>query len=301
MTSGRSKTLRKNLGLPPPNKLRTRKAASDAGIRDRPSADAGAAGEKAASLVQSIKTVIEQEIILGQLKPGDDLNSVALSRRLATSRASVREALLGLANEGMVKIEQGKRPRVSLLTAEHVREVYAVRTHLLALAADLLVQRITDEDLAALSVVKDDIVAAIRSRDSARLALAGARMADEIARRSGNTILEGLVKSLRPQQARILNYATATFPADDAMINDNLRLLRAFAERDAGLVKALVHSMTMDTVKRFEAAEKKSTALRTREKPAEPAEMTVGHRDRWIVDPDRGPNSIEPATKCRSV
>ncbi|HKS70467.1 MAG TPA: GntR family transcriptional regulator, partial [Ktedonobacterales bacterium] len=56
------------------------------------------------SLVGKIAEWIGSAIIEGRLRPGDDLNSVALSHRFQTSRTPVREALMILEKEGLVTI-----------------------------------------------------------------------------------------------------------------------------------------------------------------------------------------------------
>ena len=56
------------------------------------------------SLVSNIACDVAAEIIEGQRSPGDDLNSVELSRRFRTSRTPIREALMLLEKEGLVQI-----------------------------------------------------------------------------------------------------------------------------------------------------------------------------------------------------
>ena len=110
-------------------------------------------GRPATSLVDHIVEDIALEIILGRLRPGQDVNSVELARRDHSSRTPVREALLTLQREGLVDIEARRRPRVSRVTPDQVRDVYQVRASLHALVSELIV-RSGDADLAVL--VHDD-------------------------------------------------------------------------------------------------------------------------------------------------
>ncbi len=210
--------------------------------------------EKAASLVASISTVLAKDIIAGRLRPGDDLTSVALSRRFGTSRTSVREALLILASEGLVRIEPDKRPRVTSISFEKVREIYAVRTRLLTLAVELLIKRITDADLTALEDARDEVIAAAGAGDPEALSLAINNVGETIASRSGNATLEGMLATLRPQLSRILNFINANNSSYDDIIHDHIRLVRAFNERDAALASALITSLTSKTLLWFEQA-----------------------------------------------
>jgi DNA-binding GntR family transcriptional regulator len=83
----------------------------------------------------------------GRLEPGQDLNSVDLSRRFDTSRTPVREALMLLEQEGLVEMKARRRPRVAAPSLQDIRDIYQVRKQLLSMLAGLLVERADDEEL----------------------------------------------------------------------------------------------------------------------------------------------------------
>lgn len=101
-------------------------------------------------LVAQIAEWVGAGIIEGRLEPGQDLNSVDLSRRFETSRTPVREALMLLEQEGLVEMKARRRPRVAAPTPQDIRDIYQVRKNLLSMLAGLLVERADDEELAEL-------------------------------------------------------------------------------------------------------------------------------------------------------
>lgn len=77
---------------------------------------------------------IKQEILDGDVKPGQRLRLRELSRRLKTSDMPVREALRMLQLEGLVQFENHRGAMVTDLTIERVVEIIATRTYLEVLA-----------------------------------------------------------------------------------------------------------------------------------------------------------------------
>ena len=67
------------------------------------------------SLVTEIACDVGAEILEGIRAPGEDLNSVDLSRRYDTSRTPVREALMLLEKEGLIEVPPRRRPSVMVL------------------------------------------------------------------------------------------------------------------------------------------------------------------------------------------
>jgi len=69
-------------------------------------------------------------IVTGKLQGGEKLNERELSRRLKTSRTPLREALLHLEREGLVRSDLRRGFTVQLLSARDVREIYPVLAQL---------------------------------------------------------------------------------------------------------------------------------------------------------------------------
>ena len=82
--------------------------------------------------------MLEEEIVLGWLQPRERLVEEDLSRRFATKRHLVREAIFELERMGLVERVPNKGAVVRSLDPLEVRQVYDVRIALETLAAELI-------------------------------------------------------------------------------------------------------------------------------------------------------------------
>jgi DNA-binding GntR family transcriptional regulator len=75
----------------------------------------------------AIMRALEEDIIFGRLAPGTRLTEDSLLARFDVTRHFVRQALFQLERMGIVVRERNKGAMVRSLTAEEVKEIYAVR------------------------------------------------------------------------------------------------------------------------------------------------------------------------------
>ena len=99
--------------------------------------------------------VIKNAIINHDILPGEPLYERYLSEKLEISRTPVREALQLLELEGWVTSVPRKGTFVSNISIADVEEIFQVRRALEILIVELLVPKITDEQLAILEGILD--------------------------------------------------------------------------------------------------------------------------------------------------
>ena len=75
----------------------------------------------------SIARALEEDIIFGRLAPGTRLTEDMLLARFAVTRHFARQALVQLESMGIVVRERNRGATVRSLTAQQVKEIYAVR------------------------------------------------------------------------------------------------------------------------------------------------------------------------------
>ena len=98
------------------------------------------------SLEERVYLTLEEEILSGKLKRGEQLREIALAERLGASRTPIRGALHRLAEEGLVELCANKGATVIGITEEDIEDIYAVRKRLEGLAARLAAERMSDEE-----------------------------------------------------------------------------------------------------------------------------------------------------------
>ena len=107
------------------------------------------------SLRIRVFNAIENAILDGEYKDGDSLNELKLSKELGVSRTPVREALMQLELEGLVKNVPNKGAVVIGVTEQDIHDIYEIRIRIEGLAARLCAENITDDELRALEQIVD--------------------------------------------------------------------------------------------------------------------------------------------------
>lgn len=96
-------------------------------------------------------------IVAGTYRPGEKLNEIELAERFGVSRTPVREALKTLSSSGVIAIERHKGARVVDYSPESVEAMYSARSMMEPYAARLASEHMTDDDVAALRRLADDM------------------------------------------------------------------------------------------------------------------------------------------------
>jgi DNA-binding GntR family transcriptional regulator len=102
---------------------------------------------------------IRQLIQSGELKPGEVLRQRDLAKRFGISPTPVREALRKLEAEGFIATELHRGAVVVRTEDARLFENFLIRANLESLAAGLAVPKLTDEDLAEITVLFDEMAA----------------------------------------------------------------------------------------------------------------------------------------------
>jgi DNA-binding GntR family transcriptional regulator len=185
------------------------------------------------NLARDIVGWLRDEIISGQLPPGEPLAEIALSERFQTSRAPVREALIELEREGLVQFGATGRTRVRTLAPKDFDEIMETRVALESMGARRAAGNWTDEDTAW---VEANLGAQSQASTLTELSGLDVEMHAYILRRSGNQRLLGLWQSVRWQFEMCLAYShrlqqKLSFDARGLTVESHRRLLVGIASR----------------------------------------------------------------------
>lgn len=174
---------------------------------------------------------LREEIIRGDLVPGQHLRLEEIAARFDVSTMPVREALRDLEAEGLVTIFPHRGAVVTQLSADDLQEIYDIRATLEEMATRLAVPRMTEATLAKLTSLVEqmdnhlsDVVTLVRLNHQFHSTLYAA---------SGRSHL--------CQLARMLRYRTQHY-------------LRAFINDLGGMPQAQVeHRAVLEACKRGDA------------------------------------------------
>ena len=107
------------------------------------------------SLRIRVFNAIENAILDGEYKDGDSLNELRISKELGISRTPVREALMQLELEGLVRNVPNKGAVVIGVTEQDIHDMYELRIRIEGLASRLCAENITEDELRALEQIVD--------------------------------------------------------------------------------------------------------------------------------------------------
>ncbi len=94
-----------------------------------------------ASIAEQVAGIIRTKIISGELPPGAALNEVEMSKALAVSKNTIREAFMILGNEGIVIKQVNKSTNVVTFSKDDVKEIFSLRLAIEKLCAELCVKK----------------------------------------------------------------------------------------------------------------------------------------------------------------
>ncbi|WP_456695063.1 GntR family transcriptional regulator [Aeromicrobium sp. P5_D10] len=104
------------------------------------------------SLTREAHAQLRSDILEGRIRPNERLVAGTLAERLNISRTPVREALQLLAADGLiVAVNRGYVVREH--TGDEIRQIYEVRAALEEMAARLVAERATDEQIASIEAI----------------------------------------------------------------------------------------------------------------------------------------------------
>jgi DNA-binding GntR family transcriptional regulator len=99
------------------------------------------------SLSDKVFAWLTDQIVAGALRPGQWVSENELAARLGVSRSPVREALRGLAREGIVEVRPRRGTVIAELSAEDADGLYRARELVESEMARLAIENATDADV----------------------------------------------------------------------------------------------------------------------------------------------------------
>lgn len=149
-----------------------------------------------------VVVAIREAIIRGAFAPNQRLVEADLSAQFSASRASVRSALIELANEGLVERVQNRGARVRSISIAEAVEISEVRMVLEALCAEKAAERITAEEVRELKGIGRAMRKAVGSGDVVGYSQLNERLHRRIREIGGQRTAGQVLERLRAQSVR---------------------------------------------------------------------------------------------------
>jgi DNA-binding GntR family transcriptional regulator len=191
-------------------------------------------------LRENIYNKIRNNIIRGQLSPGERLIEDRLAKEFKVSRSPVREALRLLESEGLIKFEANRGITVSKLSIKQVEEIYELRWVLEGHAARISASKATAKDLKFLKDHQKQLKIAAKERDMDSWLKHNALFHGFFYKNCGNNRLTQFVDSLK-QNVNRYYFVTITVPWHFQMYLDHHdAMLKGCEKQDGAMVEKYV-------------------------------------------------------------
>ena len=162
------------------------------------------------SLADAVAHAVRDGIAAGELVEATTYSVYQLAGLLEVSRSPVREALLRLAEAGLVEIVRNRGFRVLVPNAHDLDEIFELRSALEPPAVRRVAERADPADLARIAENLAAMQRAAARNDAAAFWPADRSLHDEILRAAGNARAAAIVERLRATTALLGPPTTAT-------------------------------------------------------------------------------------------
>jgi DNA-binding GntR family transcriptional regulator len=184
---------------------------------------------------------LRQAILDRRLKPGDHVREQEFTEMLGVSRTPLREALGLLEQDGLVRNFPNRGWFVTKLTPSEIEEIFIIRSALENLAADLMIDRLTQDEVAELEASIQALGRAIESGNTLIRTSLDRQFHQRLVELANNKSLLHIWQNITVQCALAFNYHLVTMPDYDHMqgVRDHTAILDALRSRDAARVHAV--------------------------------------------------------------
>lgn len=110
---------------------------------------------------------IINKILTGEYREGDRILESKIAEELNISRAPVREGIIDLQNQGLIKYVPRKGNYISKMTIKDIKEVFDIRLLLENDIIEILIneKKLTEEDFSKLTKIVDEMVEIAKSNE----------------------------------------------------------------------------------------------------------------------------------------
>jgi DNA-binding GntR family transcriptional regulator len=185
------------------------------------------------SVNAQVLDALRAAVITGELQPGTLHSVQTLATQLGVSRTPVREALIKLSQQGMVRFERNRGVRVLQTSLHDLEEVFALRLLLEVPATRLACQQIDEAGRRELRRLHQTMERAARAENEYRMLEHDRRFHLVLLQASGNLRLASYVDGLRDMVLRRGVSTVSRSRSLDDIVAEHREVLSHIEARDA--------------------------------------------------------------------
>lgn len=194
---------------------------------------------------------LEQWIIDGTLQPGEKLTDTELAQALNLSRTPIREALQLLEMVGFVKMIPGKATTVTQVDKEDIKHLLPPLAVLQALAGELAVPNITEEQISRLEETNRRFAEAIEKNDSFNALKIDEEFHRVIIEAAQNPYITIMLSRLQSHVRR--QFFHHSLELSDASRLEHEEIIQAFRDKDVERLSTLTRNNWIRSIEELNA------------------------------------------------
>jgi len=184
---------------------------------------------------------LKRQIVLLERKPGEVIREKDVMGLFDVSRTPVREALMRLEMDGLVRIIPNVGTFVEEITFQKLKDVFEIRAHMVRLAGELAAARISTEEIAEIRLLIDEMRSV---KDTKRLMHLDSEIHLIINRATRNALLGKTLRKLLNQATRIWAYAGASEDYWQDLVREFEEIVMALEQHDGVTTARLLEEHT---------------------------------------------------------
>lgn len=185
---------------------------------------------------------LRQAILKGELEPGERLMEIQLADRLGVSRTPIREAIRKLELEGLVLMIPRKGAEVAKISEKSLRDVLEIRRALDALAIELCIERMSEEDIQSLTDAQEVFRQSVENSEPMTIAENDEHFHDVIYNSTNNQRLVQMLNNLREQMYRYRLEYIKDADKRQILVLEHDQILKAIKERNVAEAKIAIRA-----------------------------------------------------------
>lgn len=205
-------------------------------------------------LKQTAYEVIKKMLLSGEVKPGERIREDLLAEQISMSRTPVREAINQLAAEGFVKQIPRKGVFATKFSQQELIDIVETRSILEANAAKKCSQVASDDEIAKIAKIFDNLKAALRKGDMTRAGVLDGEFHKTIAHYSHNKRMFHYINDIEDLivfARRMDVYNIRHEYNEENSITQHQDILSAIMERDGDRAFSAMEKNTKEVLKRM--------------------------------------------------
>lgn len=203
------------------------------------------------SAKESAYSQLEQWIIDGTLQPGEKLTDIELAQALNLSRTPIREALQLLEMVGFVKMYPGKATTVTEVNKEDIKHLLPPLAVLQALAGELAVPNITEEQIERLGEANQRFAKAIEEKNSFNALKIDEEFHRIIIEAAQNPYITTMLSRLQSHVRR--QFFHHSLELSEASRNEHDEIIQAFKDKDVHRLSSLTKNNWIRSIEELNA------------------------------------------------